>query len=174
MKNFLTGIFLCSFLISSRAQTTFNAELQVYPTGIIPGVRIENRIKPDLDIHLRLGMNIFNHRDLGVHDEETGQGFGFTLGVSKVLNNSKFSLGLRNDVWFNKVDWSDGVSPSKVMGETSITVIQPTAELNYRIATKQLLIRPSLSFGLEWNVVTKGEPTGEGPIILIGVIVGKL
>lgn len=173
VRNTLLVLLMIGFTFTSDAQVTLNAEFQAYPTGIIPGVRIEKQVNEKTNIHLRLGLNIFDHRDLGVHDEETGSGFGFTLGASRALRNPKFSLGLRNDFWFNTVDWSDNTQPGKIAGQTKITVVQPTAELTYLINTNKLSIRPSAAFGLEWNVLTEGEPTGEGPILLIGVIIGK-
>lgn len=174
IRNALLIFLMIGFTFTSNAQMTLNAELQAYPTGLIPGVRIENQVNERTNIHLRLGLNLFDHRDLGVHDEETGSGFGFTLGASRALKNPKFSLGLRNDFWFNTVDWSDNTQPGKIAGQTKITVVQPTVELTYLINKKNLSIRPSAAFGLEWNVVTNGEPTGEGPILLLGLIIGKL
>lgn len=165
---------LIGFTITIDAQLIFNTEIQAYPTGLIPGVRIENQINDNTIVHLRLGLNIFNHRDLGVHDEEKGYGYGFSLGASRALKNPKFVLGIRNDFWFNKVDWTDNISPGKVSGHTKITVVQPTAEMTYLMNTKNWSIRPSVAFGLEWNVKTNGEPTGEGPIILLGFVIGKL
>ena len=173
MKYWLSLLFITLGLIT-QAQTTLNGELQVYPTGLIPGVRIENQISEKTLIHLRVGLNLFDHRDLGVQDEERGWGYGFTIGAARSLGSSRLSLGVRNDFWFNTVDWVRGVNnPSPLSGETSITVVQPTAELTYSIRTGSLHIRPSIAFGLEWNVRTEGQPTGEGPILLVGLIVGK-
>jgi len=174
MKYLITGLFVLCFLFIGHAQMKLNFEFQAYPTGFIPGLRLENQLNHNTKMHLRLGMNFFDHRDWGVHDDEQGKGFGFTLGASKSIKNSKFDLGIRNDVWFNKVDWKDFSLLSIEKGQTDIVVLQPTAELTYRLAIKQVSIRPSLAFGLEWNVKTDGEPTGEGPILLLGFIIGKL
>ena len=174
MKYWLSVLFITCGLIS-YAQTTFNGELQIYPTGLIPGLRIENQISDKTKIHLRVGLNLFDHRDLGEQDEERGWGYGFTLGFSRQLKTSRFALGFRNDFWFNNVDWTDNTSsPSPISGETDIAVLQPTVELTYSLNTEKLSIRPSIAFGSEWNVRTEGRPTGEGPIILIGIIVGGL
>ena len=167
------GMIVFLNIISSHAQTVLNIEFQAYPTGIIPGIRVENKVNDKTDVHLRIGVNIFDHRDLGVHMLESGKGIGFTLGVARYLPSSKFSLGLKNDLWFNKVNWYDWTVSGRSEGETKITVLQPTAEIAYLINTKRLSVRPSLAFGLEWNVITNGEPTGEGPIILVGIIIGK-
>lgn len=168
----ITLILVCFLTATAYSQTSLNLELQVYPTGIIPGVRIEKQVGNKTLAHLRVGLNIFDHRDLGVQDEESGAGYGFTLGVSRLLKKN-FELGIRNDIWFNNVDWVDNTGPSPFPGETSITVLQPTIELGYRHQGERLIIKPTLAFGLEWNVITDGEPTGEGPIVLVGVIIGK-
>lgn len=174
MKRYIISCIFFILSISAWTQTTFNIELQAYPTGLIPGFRIENQLTGKNKIHLRVGLNLFNHRDLGVHDEETGNGYGFTMGWSKQIKTSKFDLGFRNDVWFNTVNWCDGVDAQKKSGQTKIIVLQPTAELTYASMNTNLLnIKPTLSVGMEWNIRTEGEPTGEGPIILLGVIISK-
>ena len=107
MKYFYSALLAIMFTFNANTQTNFNLELQAYPTGFIPGIRIETQLNQKTKAHLRLGMNIFNHRDLGVQDEESGHGFGFTLGAARTLKNPKFELGIRNDVWFNRVNWRD-------------------------------------------------------------------
>ena len=67
-----------------------------------------------------------------------------------------------------EVDWQTG----NESGETSITVLQPTAELSYVIRKNSFYFAPSAAFGVEWNVQTDGEPTGEGAILLVGVQIG--
>jgi len=173
MKRYVLILLLFVVSLSVRSQTTFNIELQAYPTGLIPGFRIENQLNEKIKAHLRVGLNIFDHRDLGVQLNESGQGYGFTLGATRSLKNPKFEIGLRNDIWFNTVEWCDITAPSKITRETKITVLQPTAELSYRLEGKYLVLRPSVAFGLEWNVKTTGEPTGEGPILLFGLIVSR-
>ncbi len=175
MKYLITFIFVIASLLCAQAQTAFNVELQVYPTGIIPGVRVEHNISEKTLLHLRAGLNLFDHRDLGVQDDESGWGYGFTVGASRQLRESKFDLGIRNDLWFNTVDWTNQENtPAEQRGETSITVIQPTVELTYKLSYNKFSIRPSLALGLEWNVRTEGLPTGEGAIVLLGVILGRL
>lgn len=179
MKQLFILVFTLALLMLTsnimEAQSNVNFELQVYPTGIIPGVRVEHQLSEKTLLHLRAGFNIFDHRDLGVQDEETGWGYGFTVGASHQLKESKFDLGIRNDIWFNNVDWVSLINtPAERRGETSITVIQPTVELTYKLTYNKFSIRPSLAFGLEWNVRTEGEPTGEGAIVLLGIIVGGM
>jgi len=82
-----TILFLLIFCLvpNAQSQLTLSAEFQAYPTGIIPGIRIEKQLNDKTNLHLRVGMNIFDHRDLGVHNEEAGYGFGFTLGASRSI-----------------------------------------------------------------------------------------
>lgn len=146
-------------------------ELQAYPTGIIPGIRLEKYINARSSINLRLGYQIIDHRDLGVHDNEEGSGYGASIAYRRFFSSSNkgLSLALRTDLWFNEIDWQDELSS----GTSNITVVQPTlmAEYSFRPNPK-ISITPSLSFGWEWNVSTDGEPTGEGAIVLVGCTFG--
>ena len=150
-------------------------EFQAYPTGLIPGIRLEKRMNRGQSAHIRLGYNWIRHRDLGVHDDERGHGLGFTLGYKKYFKqiHQGWSLGMRNDIWWNSIDWKDEGAGSTMNGNTSITVVQPTLELSYLFENQHYIISPSISFGYEWNVRTKGDPTGEGAILLLGIQVGK-
>jgi hypothetical protein len=173
VKKYIFFILVLSFSCSVNAQIKLNFELQAYPTGLIPGLRLEKNISDASVVHLRLGYNVFDHRDLGVQESESGSGFGFTLGYSKAFKNRKLSWGVRNDIWWNSVDWENNIQvPNMTAGTTDITVLQPTAELTYKLVDKNVTIRPSLAVGFEWNVKTDGEPTGEGAIVLLGVIIG--
>lgn len=155
------------------------AEVQVYPTGVIPGLAVEFGIDPKWGknaLNFRLGYNLFDHRDLGVHDEEIGGGPGFSLGYRRYLSGeyARWFLGVKSDVWFNSVDWKDDLEDgTTAVGETDIIVLQPTAELGYTFFVggsrgAGLRISPSVAFGWEWNAQTEGQPTGEGAILLVG------
>ncbi|KAA3631875.1 MAG: hypothetical protein DWQ02_15740 [Bacteroidetes bacterium] len=151
-------------------------EFQAYPTGLIPGLRIEKGFGDKNAAHLRLAANLFDHRDLGVQDEERGNGFGFTVGYKRYFKSDfkGLSLGLRNDIWFNTVDWVDNSSLGGITGTTKIVVVQPTAELGYLLEFgNNWVFTPALGFGYEINVKTDGVPTGEGAILLLGFSVGK-
>ena len=150
-------------------------ELQVYPTGIIPGVHFETQVGELSTLSARLGLNLFDHRDLGVHDDETGNGYGFTLGFHRYFKEGYqgWKLGVKVDYWNNNVDWYDDDAGGRIEGMSEITVLQPTIEAGYSIVKNSIFITPSLAFGMEWNVKTQGEPTGEGPILLLGISVGK-
>jgi len=175
---YVVTLFIFSVTISfSQHSFDLSFKLDIYPTGIIPGIVIDKTIGDKSAVGLRLGYNAFDHRDLGVHDEETGGGPGFTLGYQRYFKDGfkGWVAGVKSDVWFNHVDWFDvGVADGGITGETDIIVIQPTAEIGYVWLLKNnVIISPSFSFGFEWNVRTEGEPTGEGAIILIGIKVGK-
>ena len=151
---------------------SFGLDLQVYPTGIIPGLRFEHPISNKSDIYFRIGYQIIDHRDLGEQDNEEGNGYGFSLGYKKHFNaeRTKWSLMFKNDVWFNTIDWEDARDGDLLTGTTDLIVLQPTLQLEYGFQLgQQWLLSPSAAFGLEWNVKTDGEPTGEGPILLLGV-----
>lgn len=176
---FLGGFLLFSVIdVHSQSSTDVGLEVQVYPTGIIPGIRIETQLSERSALNFRLGYQWIRHRDLGVHEDERGNGFGFTGGYRHYFQNSDhdgWNIGFKTDVWLNDIDWKDNIgSTNQATGNTNITVIQPTLELGYLILNEHsIFITPTLSFGYEWNVKTKGEPTGEGAILLIGIQIGK-
>lgn len=173
----LTCFLFCHLLIHGQNTVEVSFETQVYPTGIIPGIRWSKSVSGTDRFLIRVGYNWFRHRDLGVHDDERGGGFGATVGYMKYFNDEQKGWygALKNDIWFNSVDWTDNLpTGTQMTGETSIIVLQPTAELGYSFLLKNdLIFTPTLAFGFEWNVRTKGEPTGEGAILLVGVQFGK-
>ena len=151
-------------------------ELQVYPTGVIPGVRFELALDNQQSIHIRLGVQEIRHEDFGVHDDERGDGAGFTLGYKRYFSPGLTgpALSFRTDLWFNSLDWSDDVgTASERRGRTDVTVLQPTIEFSwhYPLGT-QFFVTPSAAAGFEINVDTDGEDVGEGFIILAGVLLG--
>jgi hypothetical protein len=168
-----TFLFLIMILASGlwgQENTKIGFELQVYPTGLIPALCFEKQIKESSDLYFRLGANIFNHRDLGVQKEEKGSGIGFSMGYKSFFNNERKGLrwGLKNDIWFNKVEWKKPNNSDFTIEETRIIVLQPTVEISYIFGKGNVLYGPSLAIGAEWNVKTEGEPVGEGLILLIG------
>ena len=80
MKRCLVTILLFGLYVGLQGQksTDLVFELQAYPTGIIPGFKLERQLSDRSTFLLRIGYNAFDHRDLGVHDSETGGGFGFS------------------------------------------------------------------------------------------------
>lgn len=151
-------------------------EFQAYPTGLIPGIRLERVFAAKKAVHLRLGYQLIDHRDQGKHDDETGTGYGFTLGYKQYLKEGLegLHLGVRNDLWFNEIDWKQDVDGVTTQGTSNITVVQPTAEAGYSWQLgSDWLFTTSLAFGFEVNVHTKGEATGEGAILLVGLQLGR-
>ncbi len=173
----VTLMLLASILCS--AQDVFldiDFEFQAYPTGLIPGLRLEGG-KGRNAAHLRLGYNWIRHGDFGKHDDERGDGFGFSLGYKRYFKDGQtgFFVGTKNDFWFNELDWKENIGePDERSGQTKITVVQPTAEFGYAfLVNSGFVIAPNIAFGYEVNVKTEGEPTGEGAIFLLGVLFGK-
>ena len=161
--------------INAQSALDIGLEWQQYPTGSIPGIRMEKPIGKKGAGILKLGYNTFDHKDLGVQDQEEGNGFGFTLGYKHFFKEERkhWSLALKNDVWWNEVNWRDVTTDPETFGVTKITVLQPTAELGYTfLIGESFFLAPHVAFGVEWNVKTVGVPTGEGPILLGGVTAG--
>ncbi len=172
---FTIGLFFI-FVLNNIAQTKdqflyknfeLGLEVQAYPTGIIPGIRLEKYLNPSTSVNLRLGYQIINHRDLGIQKNEEGSGYGVSIAFRRFfeLHHKGLSLALRTDLWFNKMDWRSETDS----GTSNIKVIQPTFMSEYSFGLgSNFSITPSLSFGWEWNVSTDGEPVGEGAIVLLG------
>ncbi len=172
MKKIILATLLTLIPLFGYSQTEIGIETQVYPTGIIPGVRIDQFVGDKTSLSLRFGYQIIDHRDLGVHDDETGSGYGLSLGAHFYQDTSTIGwhIGPRVDLWRNSIDWSDGSAATMITGETDVTVLQPTVVGGYRFAMGlNGYISPTIGFGYEWNVKTEGEPTGEGAILLLGV-----
>lgn len=176
-----TGIIL-TFSTALPAQTSASSigiEFQAYPTGLIPGLRFDYNFASRHGVQLRAGYNWVRHRDLGVQDNEEGDGFGGTLGYRFYFRDgwTGWFAGARCDLWRNQLDWQDKDDNGVVTGSgtSKITVIQPTAEGGYlfTLGNGGWFLAPSLAFGVEVNVKTEGAPMGEGTILLVGVCVGK-
>jgi len=179
LKSAFTLVFCFAIGLTCSAQSDLSSdknleigiEIQAYPTGIIPGVRLEKYINSNSSLNLRLGYQLIDHRDLGVHENEEGSGYGVSLAYRRFFKpgHKGLSLALRTDLWFNEIDWTDEL----LSGTSKITVLQPTLMGEYAIQVgPSIVVTPSLSFGYEWNVSTDGEPTGEGAIVLLGCTFG--
>ncbi len=152
-------------------------ELQVYPTGVIPGVRFETDIDDFSTFHLRLGAQTIRHQDFGVHDDERGNGVGASIGYKRYrkLGYEGFSWSLRSDLWFNTLDWTDNPGTTdEVSGTTDVLVLQPTVELSWLfLPVSNLFVTPSFSAGFEINIQTEGEEVGQGFIYILGLTIGR-
>jgi hypothetical protein len=83
-------LLLILFILSATSfgqvkPTDMGLELQVYPTGLLPGIRIDQALSPYSSIHLRGGFNLFDHQNFGVQDNEEGLGNGAHPGVSPLF-----------------------------------------------------------------------------------------
>ncbi len=150
-------------------------EVQQYPTGYLAGIRGELALTNHHALDLRIGYNGLDHKDFGVHNTEVGGGFGGSLSYRYYFNptNEKWFAGLRTDLWFNEIDWTD---PSVdelepiIKGVTNVVVLQPTIIGGYRWAVRDhFAITPTAAFGAEINIITDGEAVGQGLILLWGV-----
>jgi len=152
-------------------------EFQAYPTGIIPGFRYERAISNRRSLHFRLGYQEIRHQDFGVHDDERGNGVGFSIGQSwhRDSNQLGWSFGVRSDLWRNTLDWTDNPgTPMETSGTTDVLVLQPTVDVTYRYPLgNTYFVSPSLAAGFEINIVTDGAAVGQGFILLAGVTIGK-
>ena len=158
----------------SASDSSLSLEVQAYWTGVISGVTYE-RFFTDRDAwHVRIGYQRIRHEDFGEHDDERGDGYGGTLGYRRYWANG-LSLGARVDVWQNTLDWTDSPGlDSERRGVTDVTVLQPTVEGTWRKAfSSDWFVQPSAAIGAEINVITDGEDTGEGFIVLLGISLGR-
>ncbi|MCU0347683.1 MAG: hypothetical protein MUC59_12150 [Saprospiraceae bacterium] len=173
-KHRFTLALLC-FAIQVLGQshvTDFGVEIQAYPTGLIPGIRFERSFSEKDLFTLRLGFQIIDHRDLGIQDDETGTGYGATVGYKHYFRPGfkGLNLGLRLDTWSNTIDWTNNIPNGFETGRSSVWVLQPTAELGWGIVLgENAVVTPALAFGYEVNVKTDGKETGQGAIILLGI-----
>lgn len=171
--NFILGLLLvASIAIGQNKVTDIGFEIQVYPTGIIPGIRAEKSIHKHGVGSIRLGYQIMDHQDFGIHDDEKGSGYGLTVGYKHYFQKyfTGLHLSLRTDAWYNTLDWKDNTDAGLVKGVTKILVLQPTVELGWTFPlSDNFMLVPAFAAGFEKNVYTEGEPTGEGLILLVGV-----
>jgi len=176
MKKIFSIVFFLqiTFFAVGQVSLDIGLEFQAYPTGILPGIRLEKNFAERHAIHLRVGANIFDHRNLGKHFTEKGSGSGFSVGYKRYFQPSheRWFVGVRSDIWFNKVDWTKDVALPPLSGTTTITVIQPTLETGFTFVKNQFYLSPNLAFGFEINTNTVGEATGEGAIVLLGLLAG--
>ena len=150
------------------------AEVQKYPTGILLSIRGEIGFTSHHSIDFRVGYNGLDHMDFGVHDSEIGGGFGGSIGYRYYFHAShkNWFLGPRVDLWNNIVDWEDFDDSSQdviASGESDIFVLQPTLVGGYHwLVNEHLALTPTLAFGAEINIITRGAEIGQGAILLAG------
>ena len=173
----LAAVLSCG--VSPVVAEDFNVSLEVqhYFTGTIAALQLERWLSNQHAVHGRLGLQRIRHEDFGEHDDERGDGFGFSLGYRYYLSSERigWSAGFRTDLWWNSLDWTDNINqPDERTGHTDVTVLQPTIEAGYLYPlNNNFFITPTIAYGFEINIDTDGEDTGEGPILLLGLHVGR-
>ncbi len=178
MKNFIPLIILLFFLNRANGQTDtpkcnkgridFGGEVQVYPAGLIPTLTANIFFANQLAIRIRIGGNFANRRDWShYNDYETAKGFGASLGLVTYYPYKKgyFTVCAIIDIWKMTTKWKDDLdTPLPLNGETKTIVIQPWIDIGYlfKINNTRINIGPTLGFGREINVITRGDRVGEG------------
>ncbi len=178
MKYGLLGLLLYFISYAQAFGTEGNdtwgigTELQAYPAGLIPGARGELFLGPMQNVNMRIAYNVARRQDFGKHDDERGGGWGAGIGYRRygVRDRLPFFAGIRIDWWELGIDWQQKSNAIQTSGTTRISVLQPTGEFGYdwRIHESWSLIA-TVSVGAEINLVSQGEPVGEGAILLIGL-----
>ncbi|MEZ6002687.1 MAG: hypothetical protein R3F17_08000 [Planctomycetota bacterium] len=145
-------------------------ELQVYPAGVIGGVRWEWPNYANDVWFGRFGYNRADRGDFGEHDSEEGGGFGLGTGWRRWNNETHtgWHYGARVDVWKLEIDWRDQTPVTS--GTSKTLVLQPTLEGGYSWPMgEEGRLDLTLGLGAEINLDTDGEDVGEGAILLLGV-----
>lgn len=147
-------------------------DMQVYPAGLISGLRAEYSLDPIQNLNLRIAYNLARRQDFGKHDDERGGGFGGGIGYRRfgIRERLPFFAGIRVDWWELTIDWQQKVNSIQTSSSTRLGVLQPTVEFGYdwRVHESWSLIA-TVSVGAEINVISQGEPVGEGAILLFGL-----
>ncbi len=151
-----------------RESAGLGFEAQLYPSGAIFAARGSIRLG-DSDVLLGYaGYNLAERGDNGKHANEEGGGPGVGAAWRHYFGEyrSGWHFGIRTDVWFMDIDWTD---PND-SGRTQITVLQPTAQSGYTfLIGTDWVLDVTASLGAEINVKETGDPVGQGAIFLIGV-----
>lgn len=163
---------VCPAIADDRAGVDIGLEIQVYPTGVIPGLRAERALNAHHALQARVGYQRIRHEDFGVLDDERGDGAGFSIGYRyyKQTSHAGWSFSARTDLWFNRLDWTDNPgAANEQTGTTRVTVLQPTVGVGYTLLHGDFALTPTLSFGREINIDTDGAEVGQGAIWLVGL-----
>lgn len=150
------------------------ASIQLYPAGIIPTINLEKYQNDKYSWLIRLGVNLADRQDFSpVNDNETGWGFGGSLGYRRHMpyKNGEFVLGLNMDVWNMWIDWKDDIGlATETAGQSYTFVLQPWLEGGYFFNTgSSSKLGATLGFGREINVITQGEEVAQGFIGSVSV-----
>lgn len=120
----MLGFCLTFWFLHGKSQSSVDVgfEFQAYPTGLMPGLRLEVPLNPSLLASFRAGYNFIRHGDSGKHDDERGHGWGATIGLKRYFaeGESGWFAGLRTGVWFNSLDWKDNIGQTDPMSGKQI------------------------------------------------------
>jgi hypothetical protein len=150
-------------------------EVQWYPAGWIVGPVVNYYITPKHILNFRAAVNMANRHDWsGLNDDEQGTGFGGSIGYRYLFTpeRNSFYIGARVDLWNMKIDWeNDPGTAQETSGSTRVLVLQPSAELGYRINFKKSkwILLLSGGIGQEINIKTNGKEVGQGGMWLLGI-----
>jgi len=150
-----------------RESAGLGFEAQLYLSGAIFAARGSVRLGDHDVLQGYAGYNLAVRGDNGEHADEEGGGPGVGAGWRHYLGEfrSGWHFGIRTDVWFMTIDWTD---PND-SGRTKVTVLQPTAQGGYTfLIGKDWILDLTASLGAEINVKESGDPVGQGAILLIG------
>ena len=170
----LTILFFASFQAHSQSSKYIELETQWYPAGYQFMLSGEYGFTGKDALHVKLGYNLALRKDFSPYNDlEEGGGFGFSLGYRHYLfgdSNNGVYAGVRTDMWWLSIDWEDATATSNT-GTTKITVFQPTAEIGYlyQFSDSPLAIGANAAAGYEINIITNGDPVGQGAMGLLGV-----
>ncbi len=175
-QNWFCAGVLCP--IKTPPKNIIAFEFEGYPSGQMYAVRYEYHWGKtnQKEMNFRLGYNrAFRYNWSGLNDDEQGGGFGFSTGYRYHFPQKRFLnlfVGARTDIWQMLIFWKDNNNvPQK--GTTHITVLQPSAEIGFRVLFSNTI---SATFyggiGQEINVSTKGKEVGQGGMYIWGATLG--
>jgi hypothetical protein len=182
---YLSLILAVFFFTDSKAQTNNKAaavskfqtgvEVQWYPAGWLIGPVANYFISPKHILNFRAAINIADrHNWSGLNDDERGTGYGGSVGYRYLFTPAKnsFFIGARVDLFSTKIKWKNNIGTvQQTSGITTTLVLQPSAELGYRImlTNSRWNILFAGGIGEEINIRTKGRDVGQGGMWLLSV-----
>lgn len=165
----LLALASCQTTIADRP-TQFGAEVQLYPTGCFLGPRVEVQLGERDAVHARAAVHFLDRGSSGLHDRETGSGYGAGVGWRRWLDSygGGWNFGARMDFWRLDIPW-DNYQPAQ-RGNSNVTVWVPAVEGGYSWRMEGGgHVDLNLSLGREFNIDTDGADVGEGAILMLGV-----
>ncbi len=167
---------LCTFITHGQAKraattqvkkTNLGISVQGYPAGVIPTVNLERYHSETSSFLFRVGGNFVDRQDFSdENDEETGAGFGASVGYRKhfPVGNGKIVAGFHTDFWNLWIDWENDVgTAAETSGTTYTFVVQPWLEAGYFFNFKNASeLGITVGFGREINAITSGNDVEQG------------